>query len=75
MFFLNHCKKSLNTINLKHLFSSSSTAHAAEKPLKPKQKPFYTFVNPNVRNQTFKDRLYVWGYAGTGALGIHIQYI
>ena len=43
-----------------------------ERPLKPKQVPFYSFANQNskTKTQTYKDRLYVWGCAGTGALGI-----
>jgi hypothetical protein len=67
--------KSLNSNQLISItnvscFHQTSSQHATEKELEPKQVPFYTFVDPNKRNQTSKDRLYVWGYTATGALGI-----
>lgn len=58
-----------NAKNLVKLFHSSSPARLAEKTIKPKQVPFYTFVNPNAKKESYKERLYVWGYAGIGALG------
>lgn len=40
-----------------------------EKPLKFKNVPVYTFANQSKSAQKSTDRLYVWGLAGTGALG------
>jgi hypothetical protein len=66
---------SVNQFSSKNQFILANYFHSTqilnEKPLKPKQTPFYTFVNSKSNNkpQTYKDRLYVWGYAGLGALG------
>jgi hypothetical protein len=49
--------------------ASATKDEKIRKEIKPKQLPFYSFVNSNVRNQNHKDRLYVWGYSATGALG------
>lgn len=46
------------------------TSISNESPLKFKNVPVYSFVNTNKRYETkSKERLYVWGYAGLGALG------
>lgn len=49
------------------LFHSSSILN--EIPIKHKNVPVYSFINPNARTERTKERLYVWGYAGVGALG------
>jgi hypothetical protein len=50
--------------------SSSASSQKVDEHLNSKNKkvPFFTFANKSKPNQ-IKDRLYVWGYSGVGALG------
>ncbi len=56
----------------------SATARLNESPLKFKNVPVYSFVtgDPSKKRPTrSKERLYVWGYAGLGALGRLPKYL
>ncbi|CAF0712896.1 unnamed protein product [Brachionus calyciflorus] len=61
-----------NLISLKTIFQETrayihTTKCLNESPIKIKQVATQNFVDPKKEN--FVDRLYVWGYAGVGALG------
>jgi hypothetical protein len=56
-------------VNNKNVLSRSTISFSSSQLKKPFDDPV-SFVSSN-KNLKFKDRLYVWGYAGTGALGKH----
>ena len=65
--------KNLNCLLRARIFytESKSKIHTTgiinESPIKPKQVEVKKFIDE--KKQKFCDRLYVWGYAGVGALG------
>ena len=67
---MNFLVRSQNTVKtlVPQYIRQQSIASSANKSEKKGRDEFITMASPN-HKQNAKDRLYVWGYAGLGALG------
>lgn len=61
-----------NKLNLNICSIHSTCINQKETPLNPKNVTVYSFANPS-KHEKSAERLYVWGYAGVGALGFFLK--
>jgi hypothetical protein len=59
--------KLFRSTSFRQILTLHTSSILNESPLKIKKVPSFEYVGKNKRS--YKERLYVWGYSATGALG------